>query len=289
MKSEQMPIGTHLAAQKLADRLRVSRSPINEALKILNETGIVVREANRGYFLAKDMATIDEDDALIQELPVGPDVVTQAYFAVADDLLSGSLPLECTESHLRSTYGLTVAQTQALLNRISQEGWVARKPGYGWVFSSMMTTADTLLQSYRLRLAIEPAALLEPDFHIEQAVIERCRRAELHLLNGGIVADTADQIHDRGVDFHESLVQASGNPFFIDSIKRVNKIRRLLSYRSMQDRTRYKQSCEQHLEILDLLEREQNEQAANALRAHLATTLQNLGSIREIFRPHRAT
>jgi DNA-binding GntR family transcriptional regulator len=69
-------------------------------------------------------------------------------------------------------------------------------------------------------------------------VIARCRAAELHLLQGGIETDTADQLHDRGVRFHESLVEGSGNPFFIDTMRRVNRVRRLLSYRSMRDRSR---------------------------------------------------
>jgi DNA-binding GntR family transcriptional regulator len=59
-------------------------------------------------------------------------------------------------------------------------------------------------------------------------------------------------------------------------------VRRLLSYRSMQDRSRYQQHCDQHLAILDLLERERNEEAAEALAAHLRSTLDNLARIRGI-------
>ena len=56
----------------------------------------------------------------------------------------------------------------------------------------------------------------------------------------------------------------------------------MVSYRSMQDRSRYRQHCEQHLEILDLLERERNEAAAEALASHLRSTLDNLARIRGI-------
>ena len=45
--------GVHLPAPRLADRLRVSRSPVNEALALLHEKGILLREKNRGYFVAK--------------------------------------------------------------------------------------------------------------------------------------------------------------------------------------------------------------------------------------------
>ncbi|AYD66375.1 FCD domain-containing protein [Achromobacter sp. B7] len=281
IRQDRLPGGAHLTAQKLADRLRLSRSPVNDALGVLERHGIVARKPNRGYFLQQDFDALPDDPDHLAELapPSANDIVTQSYFKLADDLLRGQLPMQCSEAQLRVRYALTNAQTQALLARVSQEGWAQRRPGYGWEFSSMMTTPDSLLQSYRLRLALEPAALLEPTFRIEKSVLERCRAAEKHLLDGGIATDTADQLHERGVRFHESLVEASGNPFFIDTIKRVNRVRRLLSYRSMQDRSRYQQHCDQHLAILDLLERERNDEAAAALSSHLRSTLDNLSRI----------
>ena len=278
IREDRLLEGAHLRAQQIADRLRLSRSPVNDALGILAQHGVVARKPNRGYFLLRDFDATGDAPADITP-PSADDIVTQTYFALADELLRGELPMQCSEALLRTRYALTQAQTQALLARISQEGWAHRRPGYGWEFSSMMTTPDSLLQSYRLRLALEPAALREPGFHIDKSVLARCRAAELHLLEGGIATDTADQLHDRGVRFHESLVEASGNPFFIDTIKRVNRVRRLLSYRSMQDRSRYKQHCDQHLAILDLLERERNDEAADALAAHLRSTLDNLARI----------
>jgi DNA-binding GntR family transcriptional regulator len=212
----------------------------------------------------------------------GPDVVTSVYFQIAEDRLKGELPHEFSEALIKQRYGLTPAQLNDVLGRIANEGWAERKPGYGWQFSSMLTTADSLLQSYRLRLALEPAALLEPNYRLEKHVIERCRAAELHLLSGGIETDTADQLHQRGVRFHESLVEGSGNPFFIDTVKRVNRVRRLLSYRSMQDRSRYKQHCKQHLNLLDLLERGRNEEASASMHEHLSSTLRNLKKITKI-------
>jgi DNA-binding GntR family transcriptional regulator len=277
VRSEELPVGAHLPAQWLADRLRVSRSPVNEALELLQSQGIVRREPNRGYFLATAAPSPEQVAG-----PDAPDSVDATYFRIADDLLRGELPSQFTEAMLRRRYGLTPAQLQAVLARVADEGWARKKPGYGWEFSSMLTTPESLLQSYRLRLAIEPAALLEPGYRLEKQVIARCRAAELHLLNGGIETDTADQLHDRGVRFHESLVEGSGNPFFIDTMRRVNRVRRLLSYRSMRDRSRYREHCGQHLMLLDLLERERNEEAAEVMREHLGSTLRNLARITNI-------
>ncbi|MBN3733364.1 MULTISPECIES: GntR family transcriptional regulator [Burkholderia] len=284
IKTEGLAVGAHLPAQMLADRLRVSRSPVNEALALLHEKGILTRERNRGFFVAKPV--IEPLSDVVDELGLGEaDVITSVYFRIADDRLKGELPDEFSEQLIRTRYGLTNAQLTAVLGRIAQEGWAERKPGYGWQFSPMLTTPDSLLKSYRLRLALEPAALLEPGYRLEPKVLERCREVEKHLLAGGIETDTADQLHDRGVRFHESLVEASGNSFFIDTIRRVNRVRRLLSYRSMQDRERYVEHAKQHLHVLELLERERNEEASEELRQHLLHTLDALSRISAILKP----
>src|SRR4051812_26925705 len=283
IREDGLAPGTHLPAQMLADRLRVSRSPVNQALGLLHEKGVVHREPNRGYFLATEIEAPAAQ--LAQELGLGDGPAESAtYFRIAEDRLKGELPDTVTESFLKQRYELTGAQMQTLLHRMAQEGWIQKKPGYGWEFSPMLTTSESLLQSYRMRLALEPAALLEPGYRIAPEVLARCRAAEIHLLEGGIRTDTPDQIHERGVRFHEALVEGSGNPFFIDAIRRVNRVRRLLSYRSTQDRKRYKQHCEQHLALLDLLEQERNGEAAEMLREHLDATLRNLQKIRKILK-----
>lgn len=288
IRHEGLAPGAHLPAQLLADRLRVSRSPVNEALALLHDKGVLQRQRNRGFFLAQAVADWGDqplaDLAQALGLPEGG-ATTGVYFQMADDRLRGLLPDEVSEAQLKARYGLTTGQLQAVLGRIAQEGWIQKKPGYGWEFSTMLTTPDSLLQSYRLRLALEPAALLEPGFKLDRQVLARCRAAEQHLLDGGIETDTADQLHNRGVLFHESLVEASGNAFFIDTIKRVNRVRRLLSYRSMRDRQRYKEHCLQHLELLALLEQDRNEEAATAMRTHLQATLNNLARISNLLTP----
>ena len=283
IQSEGLDVGSHLPAQMLADRLRVSRSPVNDALAVLHRKGLLRRERNRGYFVAR--AVERPAHVIVNELRLNkPRAGTRAYYRIADDRLRGRLPDEVSESMLKKRYRLGQADLDSVLARISSEGWAEKKPGYGWMFSPMLTTPDNLLQSYRMRLALEPAALLEPGYRLDPTVLSRCRAAEIHLLDGGIETDTAEQMHERGVRFHESLVEASGNPFFIDAIKRVNRVRRLLSYRSMKDRKRYRQHCEQHLQVLDYLERGRNEEASQAMREHLSSTLRNIARIRGVLK-----
>lgn len=280
---QDWPVGSHLPAQRLADLLRVSRSPINEALQVLHAKGVLRREPNRGYFVARQLAGPGHQTlkSLGLDGAAGSD---DLHFRIAEDRLHGTLPDHFTEALLRKTYGVSRGEVDTVLARIAGEGWAEKKPGYGWVFSAMLTTPDSLLQSYRMRLALEPAALLEPGYRLERTVIERLRAVEQHLLDGGIETDTAQQLHERGVRFHEALVEASGNAFFIDTIRRVNRVRRLLSYRSMQDRKRYEEHARQHLHLLDLLQKERNDEAAASMRRHLESTLRNVAKIKGLLK-----
>jgi DNA-binding GntR family transcriptional regulator len=271
--------GTHLTAQELAGRFSVSRFPVSQALQLLEAKGVLTHEHNRGYFVSHKK----QISAEALGLPLRDDG-TKLYFRIADDHLQGRLPDPASETHLRDSYGVSKAELNAALSRIALEGWAERRPGYGWSFSQMLTTPESLEQTYRVRLALEPAALLEATYSLDPLTAARCRNAELRLLAGAIETDTADVLHERGVRFHEAIVGASKNPFFLETVRRINRVRRLLSYRSMVDRKRYRQQCLEHLEILDLLQAEKNEAASEALRRHLEHTVENLNEIKGVLK-----
>jgi DNA-binding GntR family transcriptional regulator len=277
INTERLPAGTHIAAQDLADRFSVSRSPVNQALRLLHAKRVLAHERNRGYFVGRAGRISAQEIGLPAEDHPG-----RAYLQIADDRLHGRLPAQVPESQLRERYGLTKTQLAAVLTRISQEGWAERRPGYGWEFSEMLVTPEALLQTYRVRMALEPAALLEPGYRLAPVTVERLRATELRLLDGALDTDSPDALHERGVRFHEGIVGACRNPFFLDSLRRINRVRRLLSYRSMVVRDRYREQCREHLDILGLLEQGRNTEAAEALRAHLVTTVRNLDRIRPL-------
>ncbi len=260
--------GNHIPAQRLADFLGVSRSPVSRALEILEEHGQVRREPKRGYFLDRDT---DKAELLGQE-----SAIEATYFQIAEDCLNGEIPVSVSEAMLKSRYGVSQGALNGLLSRMLREGWIEPRKGYGWRFSTMLTTADALMQTYQLRLALEPAALIEPTFHIHDATLDRLEETERRLLAGDIETISARNLYEAGVLFHETLAQASGNPYIFDALHRVNQVRRLIAYRSMIQRERYYKQAEQHLEILMILRHGQRQQAADAMRHHLNSVILNL-------------
>src|SRR5262249_47047869 len=157
------------------------------------------------------------------------------------------------EQFLRERYKLTRSQLTNVLGRAASEGWIERKPGYGWRLLPVAKTPEAQEQVYRFRLIVEPAGLLEPTFRIDHDVVRRFQATMQAMLAGAIETWPAERLHGVGVEFHEELLKMSGNSLLHQSLLRVNQVRRLLEYRSMIDRQRVYQETREHLEILEII------------------------------------
>ena len=138
--------------RRLAEDLRVSRSPVRGALRLLAQDG-VVGPADRGGFVV--LKTGDDLAGREFERPDKPR--EEIYLRVAEDRLNEELPDRITENELMRRYELTRSELADLLRRMTKEGWIDRLPGYGWEFAPMLTTMKMYEDSYRFRLVIEPA------------------------------------------------------------------------------------------------------------------------------------
>lgn len=278
IQARGLAAGTHLSAQELAEEFNASRTPVSRALRLLHSQGAVIHHENRGYFVADVPATARK---LTQGEPAF-DEISATYMAIAKDRLAARIPASVTETYLKSRYNLSKSQLNVLLSRIASEGWIERRTGYGWQFKEIMVTPEALAQTLRLRQAVEPASLLEPGYRLDRVVAAQCREVELEMLKGGIETMSAEALFARGVRFHECLVSGGQNPFFLETIRRVNRIRRLLTETATRDRRRFRQHCLEHLELLDLLEQERNEEASVVLRHHLENVEKSYDQIRDI-------
>jgi DNA-binding GntR family transcriptional regulator len=266
IRERRLERGEHLPTQVLADSFRVSRAPVNEALKLLKKMNVVQLRPNCGFFVQKDAR-----DLRNFKLPVSKDEDDEdVYFAIADDRLRGKLPDRLSESEFMRLYDLSRGRLLKILSRIAQEGWIERLPGHGWEFRQTLTSREGYEAGYRFRATIESAAVLEPSFRIDAAAFQAARKQQETLMSG----DTAwkvsrSEIFRINSQFHEIIVGCSHNQFLIDALQRVNRLRRLIEYRLSVDRSRQKSICEEHIEILDLLESGDFAAASVFLRKHI--------------------
>lgn len=260
-----LPAGSHLTEQALADAFRVSRTPVRMALQALEGMGFVESRPNRGFFLARPATEASGG------VPPAPECADEdpLYFQIAEDRLIGRLGARFTEAELARRYDASRARLVRLLARMAQEGWLVRLPGHGWEFQPVLTSPEAYDQGYRYRMLVEPAALLEPGYRVDASAFAQARVQQRAMLGGGIARWSRAETFGANSTFHEVLVAASGNPFLLEGLRRVNRLRRLLEYRTHQHRDRLVQECEDHLVLLELVEAGRREEAAEFLRAHL--------------------
>ena len=259
--AERWEVGHPLRQEALARALGVSRSPIRDALIYLHEQGAAAWQPNTGFFLARQGPALE---AMVQR-----DADVSPYQRIAHDRLLGTLPEHVTETLLGDRYNLSRAELGRILARMSAEGWIERRAGYGWTFLPMVTSMESHHLSYRFRLAIEPAALLEPTFAIDRAGFARCRAEQQALVDGKIPRLDATRLFEAGSSLHEMLMRCADNPFFLDALRRVDRLRRLIEYRAMEDTARFIAQAREHLHLLDLIEGGDREGAAAFMRRHL--------------------
>lgn len=266
VRSNEMRRGDHLPLQMFADAFRVSRAPIISALRQLETKGVVRAEPNRGYFLAVDPESLDDVKQSDRDDAEGDDAI---YFRMAEDRLAGRFDERVSENELMRLYDLPRTKLLRVLRRISEEGWMERLPGNGWAFTNALTSKKSYEDGYAFRAVVEQQAMLLPTFELDAEGLKRARDVQTRLLAGGYQSWSRADIFKANNDFHEMLVACSRNEFFLESIKRINRLRRLIEYHITIDRSRLPKQTSEHLMILDLLEDGRRNEAAAFLYTHI--------------------
>ena len=266
VRREGYAVGHRLTELALCDSLGVSRSPVRKALQFLEGKGVVSVAPNKGYQLAKapeELTGHNFSEASVSE--------EEMYLRIANDRIRGELADEIAEADLMVRYNLQRLQVQRILNRMARESMIDRKPGRGWIFRPLMSNAESHRESYRFRMIIEPAALLEPGYQVDIQELEKCKREQLDLLDGGIERATPAELYRAGVHFHETMISGAHHRFLLDSLRNINQMRRIVEYGTRLDRSRLHRQCEEHLLLIDLLVKGERMEASNFLRQHLNT------------------
>jgi DNA-binding GntR family transcriptional regulator len=264
VRREGLAAGDHLPEVQIATDLGTSRSPVQAALRHLAEQGLLVRDANRGYFLARDAAGWADVAAGFDASSDDP-----LYLRVAQDRQGGVLANEVSESELMRRYGVARSTLRKVLARISEEGWIEQRIGQGWCFRPMIDSSDAYEESYLFRQSIEPTGILGPSFCFVPAEMETLKREQQRIVDGGYKHLTPAEFFEANSRFHETVADWSNNRFIAQSVRRVNQLRRLVEYRITSLRKPQPGPSAEHLQILAAIEAHDLVQAAAHMRTHL--------------------
>lgn len=258
--------GQRLVERKLATKLKVSRTPVRHALQLLEKHGFAKQIPSGGFELTKDWRSLP---ALPQNFEdVDNDLAI--YERIAASCLENELPERISENELVRRFNSSKGQITRILNKIATEGWAERLPGHGWQFLPMLTSMQSYRDSYNFRITIEPAAILESTFILNTKALLSRREEQQNLLDGQIWKISNSALFDLNANLHETIIECSNNSFYIDSLKRIDKLRRLIDYRQTLDRQLAIGRIEEHVQLLNLLLTNKLKEASIFMREHLS-------------------
>lgn len=263
-RRHNLQAGERLAEKVLAQQIGTSRTPVNVALRHLAQLGVVFYDPNRGFFLQEGSNHLEEVAERFSEEPDDP-----LYLKIGEDRLAGQLKDEVTEADLMRQYDVPRSTLRKTLSRIQQEGWVEKSVGQGWTFLPMIDSPQAYEESYLFRTAIEPTGLLSPTFSANRAELAELRRQQEFIAAGGFETMTAIELFQANSEFHEALASWSGNRFILQSVRRMDQLRRLVEYRQARSRRPRQEQANEHLLILDAIAEGDLLKAASLMRAHL--------------------
>jgi DNA-binding GntR family transcriptional regulator len=263
-RNQGLDQGAWLSENALAQAFEVSRTPVRGALRLLSRDGLVRAVPRRGYMLKRRVGT--EDLGAYAARDSREDHLCER---MAADRFSGELSELVLEADLIRRYRVPRGLLTRVLGRMAQDGILERRDGHGWRFLPTLDSEPLHDESYRYRLLIEPAALLEPGYELEPKEAHAIRDAHVRALQSRFRGMTSVAFYDLNAAFHEFATRCSGNRFLHQAVVQQNRLRRFFSYHWTYGHDRMRTSCEEHLAILDTLIAGDREQAATLMRLHL--------------------
>jgi len=265
LKAQGAGPGHHLVELDLCREFDVSRTPVRGALRLLAEQGAVEARANRGYVLRGPVTEAPEID-----IPSPEDEEDQRLFiAIAEARNKGEMPDQCSQLEVARMFDVKLPTVVRVLRQLAELGLVERKPGNGWSFGMPINSSGARLDSYAFRAVIEPACLVESTFELDREWLDRSRARHVAFRKRKWRDTLSFELFAINADFHEGLARCSGNRYFLDAVQRQNRLRSFLNIQWVNGADRVKDSIDEHLEIMDMLEAGENLQASLMMKEHL--------------------
>lgn len=165
------------------------------------------------------------------------------------------------EAQLAADLGLSRTPIREAISRLELEGFVKTLPKKG-IYVTELTFQD-VIQVFQTRLEIEPVALRLAAWHLPKdelsAFAQKFQQPVVDIQNS-FRLDTA---------MHLFIIEHCGNRYIIDMMRRVFEDNTRIIISSKQNQIQIHDAKQEHLDILDLLYRDQYEEAAARMRSHI--------------------
>jgi DNA-binding GntR family transcriptional regulator len=248
--------GACICVESLCRQLGAPPQPVRDALNLLAIRGTLDFIHGRDFVLAAAPGC-----SIRLQTGNGQFLLMQAILTARRRQL---LPQDCSVDDVALAMDVRKKVAAHAMEGLEELGLAMRRPAGRWQVGGI--DAAMLLESYRFRLAVEPACLRS--WQTDMLFLARLKQQHCEAL-----AYPRDRAHLSRLDreFHLCLAAQSGNRYMSEAVGRQIEIASLWEERSS---AALKQDLEDHLAILAALEAGQEKAAAGLLTRHLEQELQ---------------
>lgn len=271
--SGRLPAGLVLTEGPIADVMGSSRAPVQAALKLLEDEGLVHRFAGRGVLVGRPGAVAAPLRRDIRKLnlkiagEIGDALETrgawEAFYDQVEEEVAGCLifgQFRIIETELAAHLGVGRTVVRELLSRLSERGLIRKNRSSHWTVGPL--TARSVREKFELRALLEPEALRLAAPLLDYRVIEEIARQVQ-------ASELKDPDRLQGLLFDHCLALAP-NRELVEVIRQARFLvvaadRALSILGPQQDQL----ALEEYRSIFGLLARHRINTAAEFLRGHL--------------------
>ena len=291
IQSGRVPNGVVLLEGSLAEIFGSSRSPVKQALRLLESRGLVRRFEGRGFLAGNGAPTrrMKFSASMLQQRAVLPkSFAWQAFYYDFEreiSLLSIVGAFRVNELALARHFNVGRTVARDLLLQAQRSGMVTKSGKSHWLIVPLDETRYRDL--YELRYLLEPTAIERAAGIIPAATLDAimARHREARARFPAISISDMDTLEN---DLHVACVSFGGNPEIDEALKRTRCL--LVTSKHLQkslNRTpQIDPFMDEHLAILKAMKAGHASGAARAMRRHLLSsgdkTLERLAAFRAL-------
>ncbi len=273
--------GVVLLQGPIAKLLGVSRGPVERALELLAEEGLVRRFGGRGYLVGgrKDKAKPNRVNLLTLGLEVSGEIQDYAqratwqkiYGEVAESVLACTPfgTYKISESAMCTHFEVSRTVVRDVLARLNHDGLIEKDRWSHWTAGPL--TARDVKEHFEMRRLLEPAALRVSASSLPRSELEAMRGRVVAARRNGASAD----FEELERDLHERCLASVPNQRLIGTIRKSRMpdvITRLFTrHFALRDADA---ALMEHERVFDRLLAEDPQGAADALALHLDCALE---------------
>jgi DNA-binding GntR family transcriptional regulator len=209
----------------------------------------------------------------------------RVHLALRTRLLDGSLPpgTRLDYKQLSVELGVSTTPVREAVTQLAAEGFVELIPRLGAVVRSL--TRNSAMEFYEVREAVETFAAMKAAERISERHLEQLRQ---HLDTMQRMFDKTTALEskrlesadlftflDADIAFHKAILNGARNPALARTVEESHIQSRIFyADRGVHDTARLARACKQHANILEALEKHDGIAAAEAMRAHIRSSLE---------------